>query len=72
MKLISITLAAGVFALGACERIAEDPDVKEARAAIEGAIDDEGAALKKVREEAQATREAQPEEQNTDESQTGD
>ena len=71
MKLTIAVLSAGLLALGACEKIAEDPDIQEAKTAIKGAIKDEGAALKDVRREAQAAREAKPEEQNTDESQTG-
>ncbi len=71
MKLITVGLAVAVLALGACDQVANDPDIQEARTAIKGAIDDDGAALKEVRDEAQAAREAQPEEQNTDESQTG-
>ena len=69
MKATPMLLAVGLLGFGACDQIEDDPDIKEARTAIEGAIEDDGAALKKVREEAQAAREAQPEEQNTDESQ---
>ena len=71
MKATPVLLAVGLLGLGACERIENDPDIQEARTAIEGAIEDDGAALKQVREEAQRAREAQPEEQNTDESQEG-
>ena len=69
MKATPVLLAVGLLGLGACERIENDPDIQEARTAIEGAIEDDGAALKKVREEAQRAREADPEVQNTDESQ---
>ena len=69
MKAIPVLLAVGLLGLGACDRIENDPDIQEAKTAIKGAIEDDGAALKQVRDEAQAAREAQPEEQNTDESQ---
>jgi hypothetical protein len=69
MKLITAALAAGLLGLSACDQVTNDPDIQEARTAIRGAINDEGAALKEVRREAEAAREAQPEKQNTDESQ---
>ena len=71
MKAIPVLLAVGLLGLGACDRIENDPDIQEAKTAIKGAIADDGAALKKVRDEAQAAREADPEAQNTDESQEG-
>ena len=71
MKATPVLLAVGLLGASACERIENDPDIQEARTAIEGAIEDDGAALKEVREEAQRAREADPEVQNTDESQTG-
>ena len=71
MKATPVLLVVGLLGLGACDRIENDPDIREARTAIEGAIEDDGAALKEVRDEAQAAREADPEAQNTDESQTG-
>jgi hypothetical protein len=57
MKLTIAVLCAGVLGLSACDEIAEDPDIQEARTAIKGAIKDEGAALKEVRKEAEARRE---------------
>ena len=69
MKLTIAALCIGGLALAACDRVKNDPDIQEARTAIEGAVEDDGAALKQVYNEARATREAQPEEQNTDESQ---
>ena len=71
MKSIAALGAAALLALAGCDQIENDPDIQEARTAIKGAIKDEGAALKQVRDEARAAREAQPEEQNTDESQKG-
>lgn len=57
MKVTPVLLAVGLLALGACDEIAEDPDIQEAKTAIKGAIKDEGAALKEVRKEAEARRE---------------
>ncbi len=56
MKLTIAVLCAGALALGACDEIAEDPDIQEAKTAIKGAIKDEGAALKAVRKEAEARK----------------
>ncbi|HYG28390.1 MAG TPA: hypothetical protein VD906_16005 [Caulobacteraceae bacterium] len=69
MKPISIAVIGAVLTLGACDQIREDPDIQEATDAVQGAINDDGAALKALRDEAQAAKEAQPEEQNVDESQ---
>lgn len=71
MKLVPALATAALLGLCACDQIENDPDIKEARTAVENAIDDEGEGLKQVYNEARATKEAQPEEQNTDESQEG-
>ena len=57
MKLNLAALCAGLLALGACERVTNDPDIKEAGAALKGAVKDRGAALKEVRQ-AEADRKA--------------
>jgi len=72
MKLITVGMAVGLLGFSACDQVKNDPDIQEATAAAKGAFKDDGAALKKVRAEARATKEARPEKQNTDEAQTGD
>jgi len=72
MKLTTAALCVGLLALGACDQVSNDPDIQEATAAVKSVVKDDGAALKQVAREAQAMREAQPENQNADESQTGD
>ena len=56
MKLTTATLCVGVLALAACDQVRNDPDIQEARTAINGAMKDDGAALKQVYNEARATR----------------
>lgn len=69
MKLTTTLFAVGLLTLGACEQIENDPDIQEARDAVGNVIEDDGEGLKQVMNEAQAAREAQPEEQNVEESQ---
>jgi hypothetical protein len=60
MKLITVGMAVGLLALGACDQVADDPDIQEATAAAKGALKDNGAALKQVREaRAEQQREAE-------------
>jgi hypothetical protein len=58
MKLTTAVLCAGLLALGACEKVRNDPDIQEAGAALKGAVKDRGAALKEVRQ-AEAERQAE-------------
>jgi hypothetical protein len=71
MQFITVGIAVGLLALTGCDQVANDPDIQEATAAAKGALKDDGAALKAVRDEARAAKEAKPEKQNTDESQVG-
>lgn len=57
MKPVSTLAVAALLALGACDEVKNDPDIQEARTAIQGAIEDDGRGLKQVYNEARATRE---------------
>ena len=61
MKPVFVAVIGAVLTLGACDQIKNDPDIQEATAAAKGALNDDGAALKAVRDEARRAKEAKAE-----------
>ncbi|HEX6858691.1 MAG TPA: hypothetical protein VF138_00625 [Caulobacteraceae bacterium] len=57
MKTLPAALAVALLALGACDEIKKDPDVKEAGDALKAAAKDGGAGIRKVTNEVRDAHE---------------